>query len=422
MKGIAVAGVSGDGTDDSANIEAGARSEDLETTTTDLSELQALLARARERLSFYEGFDRIIAENVRRSGELMLESLRVRDKLNTDANFLGAEERSRILRRLNGLDGALNTMRANLDDVERQVSDLRESLTHVAGNDELPDIETTPGAGSGPDDIDHATLMAMVADEPADERGGVQAADVSGSAVESAGVGVPTTADPQPMSAQPVHEEAPVASEAPIPQAAPATPAVTQPAPAPAGAVPTPVASAPVTAESVPVAPVTVAAGTVPAEPVASAPPPAPVASTPAAAPVGPAPSTLEPVPSTPVSVPAAAPAPPVEEPTIEATPEPPLAAGVAVAERETWTEQRTIEVIAHEVTRAALALALQGHLRSLPQVAMVDAREFASGMLRLQVAATSSLTSADLTGWSGSDQMEIVQLQPTVIELRFNS
>jgi hypothetical protein len=76
--------------------------------------------------------------------------------------------------------------------------------------------------------------------------------------------------------------------------------------------------------------------------------------------------------------------------------------------------------VIAHEVTRAAVALALQGHLRSLPQVSMVDAREFASGMLRLQVAATSPLSHADLTGWAGSERMAIVQLQPMVVELRF--
>jgi hypothetical protein len=66
------------------------------------------------------------------------------------------------------------------------------------------------------------------------------------------------------------------------------------------------------------------------------------------------------------------------------------------------------------------VALALQGHLRSLPQVTMVDAREFASGMLRLQVAARAPLSQADLTGWSGSEQMVIVQLQPTVVELRF--
>ena len=42
--------------------------------------LKQRLTRARERLGFYESFDRIIQENIRRSGELMLEAmLRVQD-------------------------------------------------------------------------------------------------------------------------------------------------------------------------------------------------------------------------------------------------------------------------------------------------------------------------------------------------------
>jgi hypothetical protein len=347
LKGSAVVGGSGESTNDANINEQGARSEDLETTSTDLSELHTLLARARERLSFYEGFDRIIAENVRRSGELMLESLRVRDKLTTDANFLGAEERSRILRRLNGLDGALNTMQANLNDVLGQVADLRQSLTHAPVGDSFPTIETTPGAGTGSGDVDQATLMAMVARESAEQA----SSDLTGTTTEPTTTDSPPTIAPQP-------------------------------------------------------------------EPVAPAPSPAPVAQ-PAAAPI--VAQRAEPVPVSPAQTPpvqqAAAPATPTPVPATPAPQTPPIISSVT----EVWNEQRTIEVIAHDVTRAAVALALQGHLRSLPQVAMVDAREFASGMLRLQVAATASLSQADLTGWSGSEHMQIVQLQPTVVELRFN-
>lgn len=66
---------------DRSAIDGGVGSSDLATESSDPDELRALLKRARERLSFYEGFDRVIAENIRRSGELMLETLTMREQV-----------------------------------------------------------------------------------------------------------------------------------------------------------------------------------------------------------------------------------------------------------------------------------------------------------------------------------------------------
>lgn len=53
---------------------------DLATASNDPAELRDLLDRARERLAFYESFDRIIGENIRRSGELMVETVALREE------------------------------------------------------------------------------------------------------------------------------------------------------------------------------------------------------------------------------------------------------------------------------------------------------------------------------------------------------
>jgi len=60
--------------------EGGLGSHELETESDDPAVLRQSLLRAKERLAFYEGFDRIIGENIRRSGELMLETIALREE------------------------------------------------------------------------------------------------------------------------------------------------------------------------------------------------------------------------------------------------------------------------------------------------------------------------------------------------------
>lgn len=78
-----------------------------------------------------------------------------------------------------------------------------------------------------------------------------------------------------------------------------------------------------------------------------------------------------------------------------------------------------TFDLIANGMTRAALALALQSHLRGLAQVRSVDAREFSSGVLRLQLVAVGPLADEDLLGWEGDDDVTVIRHPDNVIELR---
>lgn len=70
---------------------SGAGAADLVTDSNDPRELRELLERARERLSFYESFDRIIGENIRRSGELMVETVALREQAKHQAAEMAKE-------------------------------------------------------------------------------------------------------------------------------------------------------------------------------------------------------------------------------------------------------------------------------------------------------------------------------------------
>lgn len=94
---------------------SGAGSADLATDSNDPRELRPLLERARERLAFYESFDKIIAENLRRTGEMMAETVALRERAASEAKERAAadaaiqaeRERHRAL-----LEGALDEIRA----------------------------------------------------------------------------------------------------------------------------------------------------------------------------------------------------------------------------------------------------------------------------------------------------------------------
>lgn len=224
------------------------------TESTDSEELRLELAIARDRLSFYEGFDRVIAENVRRSGELMLEMLAMRETVTASAERESRHERERIAAGLAELNSGLQAIRTQFDVLGGQVSNLRRSLR----------IE--PGRAP-----EHRP-------------------------------------DPQP-----------------VPEPAPAAPVAQD------------------------------AGWTAPAAP---------------------------------------------------------------VAQYAGWTAPQVIDVIAHNVNKATIALSLQRYLGALDTVAGVEAREFAEGILRMQVTAHRPITQADLSGWSEGGQFTVLQLQPNVVEL----
>ncbi len=230
---------------DRSAIDGGVGSSDLATESSDPDELRALLKRARERLSFYEGFDRVIAENIRRSGELMLETLTMREQVADHGAPESREKRERVQTGLDDVRSGLDSMRSRIDSLSDQIDNLRASLT-----------------------------------------------------------------------------DAPAASPRP--------------------------AVAPTLSSDV------------------------------------------------------AGPASPARE----------LRTG------DTWASPMAIDVIAHGVTKAAIALSLQRYLGDLDTVVGVEAREFAEGVLRMQVTARQPLVGVDFTGWTECGPIAILQIQPTVGEL----
>jgi hypothetical protein len=215
------------------------------TDSSDPAELRVLLARARERLSFYEGFDRVIAENVRRSGELMLESISMRDQVADRAALNDRRVREQAVASLAALEAGFDNLRVHLDSLAGHLADLHQSLDQDTAVDRQ---------------VDH---------------------------------GQPAT-----------HESSLAVSPDPV--------------------------------------------NVLPGD----------------------------------------------------------------------WDSPQVIEVIAHHVTKAASALALQRYLGSLDPVVGVEAREFAEGVLRLQVTARRPLERAELTAWTGGGAVTVLQQQPTVIEL----
>lgn len=81
--------------------------------------------------------------------------------------------------------------------------------------------------------------------------------------------------------------------------------------------------------------------------------------------------------------------------------------------------EVRAITVLVHGVPRAATALSLQRHLAGLDHVSGVEAREYAEGVLRLQVTSLRPLRFEDLESWEDGRGVQPVHLHSDVLEVR---
>lgn len=78
----------------------------------------------------------------------------------------------------------------------------------------------------------------------------------------------------------------------------------------------------------------------------------------------------------------------------------------------------RAIAVVVHGVPSARTALSLQRFVGSLPQVTAVSAREFASGVLRLDVQARDTLIAGQFLNWEDPRRIEPLTERPDVLEL----
>jgi hypothetical protein len=280
----------------------GAGAAELTTDSNDPAVLRELLDRARERLAFYESFDRIIGENIRRSGELMVETVVLREQAQAQAAQFAAERAEfEVTRREDRekyrhlVQTALNDVAATRPLIDQLVERLQEALV---GFGEEPSEGMATGAPAVPAAVVDATTEAV--------------AEMTTPAAELT---------PEP---------------------------------------PLEVETGPdVTSET---------------------------------------PDTIEPTaPTT----------------TREAIPE-----TVDQADSEPVAGRRTVELLAHGVGTAAIAISLQRTLRDLGQVNSVEAREFANGVLRLQVEADGPIGAADIAEWLEKHEGQVANASDRVLEI----
>lgn len=75
--------------------------------------------------------------------------------------------------------------------------------------------------------------------------------------------------------------------------------------------------------------------------------------------------------------------------------------------------------VLVHGVPRATTALSLKRYLESLAHVGAVEPREFAEGILRLEVSGNRPLAFEDLRSWPEGPRLEPVHLRDDLVEVR---
>lgn len=74
--------------------------------------------------------------------------------------------------------------------------------------------------------------------------------------------------------------------------------------------------------------------------------------------------------------------------------------------------------LLVHGMPRASAALGLKSYIEKLDFVTTVEPREFAAGLLRLQVDGARPLTLGDLAGWSLADRIELKTASNDLLEL----
>lgn len=90
-------------------------------------------------------------------------------------------------------------------------------------------------------------------------------------------------------------------------------------------------------------------------------------------------------------------------------------------AQADATTAQDTI-VLVHGVPRATTALSLKRYLEGLEAVTAVEPREYAEGVLRLQVTGERAIRITDLSAWPDGSGLQEVQVREDLVEIRLPS
>ncbi len=96
----------------------------------------------------------------------------------------------------------------------------------------------------------------------------------------------------------------------------------------------------------------------------------------------------------------------------------PAVAPVVAAAEPIDFSNPASTTLLVHGVPRASAALALKTYIEKLDFVTTVEPREFAAGLLRLQVDGARPLSVGDLSGWTLADRIELRNASNELLEL----
>ena len=72
------------------------------------------------------------------------------------------------------------------------------------------------------------------------------------------------------------------------------------------------------------------------------------------------------------------------------------------------FSKPTTTTLLVHGVPRASAALGLKSYIEKLDFVSTVEPREFAAGLLRLQVDGARPLALGDLSGWNMADRIQL--------------
>ena len=326
--------------------QGGSGSHGISTESSDPEVLRQHLERARERLAFYESFDRIIGENIRRSGELMLETISLREEaqerdrvvaqLEAERNAARAAEHSRYQALLGGLLAEADSALAGLTMLRQKLADALAST--VATTDTSAATFSVNEEGAGPGVTGTSGAQEVIPDAAAMSDAVEATRDTAHSESEThTGIAEIVTAEPAPEN---------TTNEDDLKREGVVDPVVSPNDASTHAAVDTS-ASAGMTSEGIAVATEAV-----------------------------------------PISTP------------------------------------RTIDVLVHGVSRAAVALSLQNYLKAIAGVNAVETREFAEGVLRLNVKTTSptGLTAGDFAAWTNGDNITTLSEQESVLELSLSS
>lgn len=345
-----------------------------ETTNTQegqetVSEQEAEIERLRERLAFYESFDRLIQENIARSGDLLREAMDLREsaarelaEARAEAARLRATQQARLREILNAILDDLSALQGQAERVARRAADALDEVE--ASLPPGPDVARPIMPGRLPQ-------TALLSPLPPDLK--------PFSPAEFLG---PEEHEETLLSELPEPPEAPAPMPATAPLANDVLAAVEAPSP-------------PQEAEQLEVTP---------AAPIVDDAVLAEVKQPRAA-------KNADQNSATPAETGGAAALAPARESPDQTAPVPAAPPPSAIT--------RTTILLVHGVPRATTALSLKRYLESLSHVRAVEPREFAEGILRLQVTGQRPLEVTDLSGWSEGQGLEAIHVREDLLEVR---